>query len=683
MIGKIIDGFKLMKFKGKGTFGSVYQCEKNNQNFAMKIFAADFIFAEFSKDGDNRVTREIEALKLVNSQYVVKYIFDGNFVDNGWQYYYVVMDYVEGQDLESALKSQTFSEDDAKHIFNSILYGIDAIHNANLIHRDLKPANIYLLKNGSVKILDFGLSKIIDFMSITNTGDQLGTPLYMSPEQISDSKNIDYRSDYYALGVILYKLLTNSTPYGTVTSREELYYKIKVEPPISIRTFLPTINNSIDNLIELLLQKENYKRPNSIINILEYLNYAENTQVSKGVISFNPSFFVRLWNEKKVLEEFYADGFSIDHAIFPANHQDRQKNLLSFLKKKDIDFIVDPATMRLAYDSYSDVKGLISLPYAPSDLSRLELADLNTFEQKQRYVKLVVDEQLKHNPTHICSPFHVSNNSNLVKLKMDNSENWFSLDIKLANETREYLNRINYNGKFISGFCIKTDILTAKTEKEYFLNVVSALSCDEYWIYVDCIDSNSNFSQLYNYATALLDLQKCTGKPVVAGRIGSFGLVLLAFGLYGFESGTSRFESFYEDLYKESSDPYNMYSRYYFPELLSNVAIQRKNPAKIIQLLASSTGQDIGCICPYCLGKPAASLVEDGLTRKHFLFRRNKEIEEIKSYTTIDAKVDYIEGKITKAIQYYKSLKPIFKEDDYRHLKIWLDVIKKLREEWL
>ncbi|WP_294853460.1 serine/threonine-protein kinase [uncultured Oscillibacter sp.] len=683
MVGKIIDGFELIDFKGKGSFGSVYQCRKNEQIYAMKIFSADFVFDEFSKGEDNRVTREIEALKIVNSVFVVKYIFDGNFTDNGWKYYYVVMDYVEGEDLENALKSRAFSEEEVKRIFASILQGVDAIHNAKLIHRDLKPANIYLLQDGSVKILDFGLSKLIDFTSITNTGDQLGTPLYMSPEQISDSKNIDYRSDYYALGVIFFKLLSNATPYGHITSREELYYKIKVEPPMSIRTLLPTVDNSVDNLIELLLQKENYRRPNTVNDILKYLSVSEGIQSIQDKIPFIPSFFVRLWNEKKVLEDFYGDGFSIEHAVFPINHQDRQKNLLNFLKKENVDFIIDPSTMRLAYDSYSDVKGLISLPYAPANLSRLELDDLGTYQQKQRYVKLVVDEQLKHNPPHIASPFHVSNNSNLVKIKMDNSENWFSLDIKLANETREYLSRIDYKGNFISGFCIKTDVLTTRTEKEYFLNVLSSLSCDEYWVYVDCIDNNSNFSQLYNYATTLLELQKATHKPVVAGRVGAFGLVLLAFGLFGFESGTSRFESFYEDLYKEVADPYNMYARYYFPELLSNVAIERKNPAKIIQLLASKTGHDIGCTCPYCNGKPPASLVDDGLTRKHFLYRRNLEIEELRHLNSTQEKVDYIEERVTQAIQNYKNLKPIFKDDDYRFLKVWLDVIKKLREEWL
>lgn len=391
MTGKSIDGYALEEFKGKGTFGSVYRCQKDGNIYAMKIFSADFVFGEFQNGSDNRITREIAALKLVNSPQVVKYIDDGNFIDNGWQYYYVVMDYVDGDDLETILRAQSLSIDNSINIFSSILKGISAIHSANLIHRDLKPANIYLLKDGSVKILDFGLSKLIDFTSITNTGDVLGTPLYMAPEQISDSKNIDYRSDYYALGVILFKLLSNQTPYGNVSSREELYYKIKGEPPISIRTYLPTIENSIDNLITALLQKENYKRPNTIAEINQYLTVTEkNEQNSLGADTpFLPSFYLRLWNEKTILEEYYKDGFTLENAIFPINHQDRQKNLLKFITNNDVNYIIDPATMRLAYDSYSDVKGLIALPYAPNDLSRLELEDLLSYGQKRAYVEAV------------------------------------------------------------------------------------------------------------------------------------------------------------------------------------------------------------------------------------------------------------------------------------------------------
>lgn len=679
MVGKNINGYEVIEFRGKGTFGTVYKCQKDNCIYAMKIFAIDYVYAEYAKGDDNRITREIETLKKVNGKYVAGYIDDGTFTDNGWKYIYIIMDFVEGQDLEKVMETRKFDVDEALKIFSQILSGIESIHLQKLVHRDLKPANIYILDDGEIKILDFGLSKLIDYTSITNTGDQLGTPLYMSPEQISDSKNIDYRSDYYALGVILFELLTGHSPYGVISSREELYYKIKMEPPISVRFFIPAINNNIDNLLLKLLQKENYKRPNTIEDIRKYLQNSNKTigGMAKG---FEPAHYVRLWNEKTVLEGYYEDGYTVENVIFPINHQEQQKNLLKFIKGHEINIIIDPSTIRLAYDTYADVKGLVALPYAPNDLSRLELEDLKDYDKKKEYVKKVADEQLKHGVKNIVAPFHMSNNSNVVKIKMDTNENWFSLDVKLLEETRNYLDSMAFDGNLIGGFCIKTDILTNKTEREYFLNVLSGLNCDMYWIYVDCINENSNAAQLYNYATALLDLQKATNKPVIAGRIGSFGLVLLSFGLYAFESGTSRFESFYEDLYKAASDPFNMYVRYYMPELLANVAIERKNPVKIVQLLHSKIGKDIACQCPYCDGVSPELLLADALTRKHFLYRRNMEIQELRNMQTVNERVEYMKKRIDVAINYYKNLKPIFKDDDYRYLKTWKEVIAKLQK---
>ena len=678
MVGKNIDGYEILEFKGKGQFGTVYKCQKDNRVYAMKIFARDYVLSEYTKGEDNRITREIEALKKVHSKYVAGYIDDGMFTDKGWEYIYVIMDYVEGEDLAKIMKTRKFNISEAMNIFDQILHGIESIHSQRLIHRDLKPANIYMLNNGDIKILDFGLSKLIDYTSITNTGDQLGTPLYMSPEQISDSKNIDYRSDYYALGVILFELLTTYSPYGKIISREELYYKIKIEPPISIRFYLPTIDNSIDNLIIALLQKENYKRPNTIQDIRKYIQETNSTSESITK-TFEPSHYVRLWNEKTVFEGYYQDGYSVENVVFPINHQNQQKNLLRFIRQKNINTIIDPATIRLAYDTYTDVKGLIALPYAPDDLSRLELEDLKDYEKKKEYVKKVVDEQLKYGVKNVVAPFHMSNNSNLVKIKMDTNENWFSLDVKLLEETKNYLDSIEYDGKLVGGFCIKVDILTNKTEREYFLNVLSGLSCDMYWIYVDCINENSNAAQLYNYATALLDLQKSTNKPVIAGRIGSFGLVLLAFGLYAFESGTSRFESFYEDLYKEASDSYNLYERYYIPELMTNVAIERKNPIRIIQLLKSNIGTNIACHCPYCDGVEPEMLIAGGLSKKHFLYRRNEELLLLRGMASSDERINFIKNRIETALSYYKNLKPIFKDDDYKYLKTWYDVVTKLQ----
>lgn len=683
MLGKNINGYIMKEFKGSGSFGSVYSCEKSGKTYAIKLFNFSYVFSEFSKGTDNRITREITALKSVNHPNVVSYIDDGYFIENGVKYLYVVMDYIDGEDLSQYEKNNDLSIDKAISIFAKILYGVNAIHEQHIVHRDLKPANIYITKSGEIKILDFGLSKLIDFTSITSTGAEIGSPLYMSPEQVRDGKNIDYRSDYYALGVILYELISKNNPYGKIQSRTELYFKIINEAPISIRQYIPTLPNQIDNLISALLEKENYKRPNSVGEIFQYIKEPEKIENNTFSFKFTPSFFLRTWNEKSVLESYRKDGYNVENYIFPINHQNQQKNLLKIIMDSGSNYLIDPATMRLAYDTFSEVKGLVSLPYAPQGLSRLELDDLKILSAKQDYVKKVVNAQLQYNPSYIVSPFHVSNNSNLVRIKATDDENWFSLDVKLLYETKDYLKSINCDSPLIGGFCVKTDILTTKSEREYFLNVVSALPCDMYWIYVDCIDNNSNLSQLYNYANTLLTLQKSTGKPVIAGRIGTFGLVLLSFGLFGFESGASRFESFYEDLYKNATDNYNMYLNYYFSGLMRNVPIERKNPAKIIRLLSSTTGKDISCDCPYCKGKRPEELVNEQLSKKHFLFKRQEEIEKLRSFESITDRVAYIEICIQNAIDYHKALKPIFNADDYSHFKIWQTVIQELKRDWL
>lgn len=283
MIGRNINGYIIKEFKGSGSFGSVYSCEKDGVVYAIKIFNYSFVFSEFSKGNDNRITREIMALKSVSHPNVVSYIGDGEFVDNSVKYLYVIMDYVDGQDLAHYIQAANFSPDEATAIFKDILTGVEAIHAQHIVHRDLKPANIYITNSGQIKILDFGLSKLIDFTSITSTGAEIGSPLYMSPEQVKDGKNVDYRSDYYALGIIYYELLCKNNPYGKVQSRAELYYKIINEPTISIRQFIPNISNAIDNLLSALLEKENFNRPNNIDTILKYL---ESSSLATATIVF-------------------------------------------------------------------------------------------------------------------------------------------------------------------------------------------------------------------------------------------------------------------------------------------------------------------------------------------------------------------------------------------------------------
>lgn len=681
LVGLNVNGYMLTEYLGKGNFGSVYKCEKDTKIYALKIFNIDYVFEEFIiRGGKNRIIREIESLKRVKHENVISYYDHGQFEHNKQTYVFVVMEYLKGQDLKEYLSNNNLDITKVKTIFLQILDGIEAIHKAGIIHRDLKPSNIFLTNNNLIKILDFGLVKIIDFTAITSTGDRIGSPIYMSPEQIKDSKNIDYRSDYYTLGVILFKLLVKKYPYGSFNSEHELYYKIINEPPESVTLYNPDLPNYIDNLILDLLKKNNYERPNNINVIKNYFNIEEEKKDTSDLLKSN-HYYLRTWNEKSIFSDLIGNKHFINKVIFPINHQTQQKGLLEIIKKNAIDFFFDPATMRLAYDTFADVKGLVALPYAPGDYNKLEIDDFKDINKKRAYVELVVKEQLKHNPNYIVPPFHVSNNSTFSSIKQDSNESWFTIDIKLLNETKEYLAKNNLDKKLVGAFCIKADILTTKKERDFFLNIISRQPCDLFWIYVDCINYESNKSQLYYYIFTLLKLQEITKKPVIAGRINTLGLLLIAFDLYGFETGAARFESFYEDLYKEEAESYNMFVRYYIPELLRSVAVKRKDPSKMINILKTDLGIDIKCKCPYCKNKEPAQFLQDSITKKHFIYLMNQEIVRLHKLP-INDRILYMEERIDKALLYYKKLRVIFKDNDYSYLKYWKEIIPKLKDEF-
>ena len=145
----------------------------------------------------------------------------------------IVMNHLEGEDLNSYIKRKgPLPLHEAQSIFFQMLDGFQYAHNEGVVHRDVKPSNIYIEKNGQVKILDFGIAKLLaQGTELTQTGTQMGTPIYMSPEQVHADKTIDPRSDIYSLGVTLYYMLSGEPPYdSTSNSNFDIFTKIVREP---------------------------------------------------------------------------------------------------------------------------------------------------------------------------------------------------------------------------------------------------------------------------------------------------------------------------------------------------------------------------------------------------------------------------------------------------------------------
>jgi serine/threonine protein kinase len=162
------------------------------------------------------------------------------------------MEFLEGIDLSQLIKQKgALAEAEIISIFNQTLKALQYAHEHGVVHRDIKPSNLFVLSDGTVKILDFGIAKLVDQTNeLTQTGSQMGTPVYMSPEQVRADKGIDHRTDIYSLGVTMYFAVSGNPPYDSNTdSQFDIFNKIVYSPLPSFNQnspFLPFIHKACE-----------------------------------------------------------------------------------------------------------------------------------------------------------------------------------------------------------------------------------------------------------------------------------------------------------------------------------------------------------------------------------------------------------------------------------------------------
>ncbi len=204
---------EILDLLGEGGMGVVYRARqrKLERLVALKILSrelsADPAFAE-------RFLREAQALARLQHPNIVSL---HDFGEAGG-HYFLVMEYADGLNLRQILHRGDLTPREALAIVPQICDGLQYAHDAGVIHRDIKPENVLVDRKGRVKITDFGLAKIVGqagpSISLTGTGQVMGTPQYMAPEQLASSRDVDHRADIYSLGVVFYELLTGNLPRG-------------------------------------------------------------------------------------------------------------------------------------------------------------------------------------------------------------------------------------------------------------------------------------------------------------------------------------------------------------------------------------------------------------------------------------------------------------------------------------
>jgi serine/threonine-protein kinase len=215
-----------------------------------------------SIDAIRRFVREARAAARIQSEHVAR-VSDVGTLDNGAPY--LVMEYLEGQDLDSRLRaSPKLPVDLAIEYAMQACEGLAEVHVAGIVHRDLKPANLFLSSrtDGSVrvKLLDFGISKVsaapgaVADGAMTSTQALMGSPLYMAPEQMRSSKTVDARADIWSMGVILFEMLAGHAPFSAETL-PEICARILADPPAPLRESRPDAPASLEAVILRCLEK--------------------------------------------------------------------------------------------------------------------------------------------------------------------------------------------------------------------------------------------------------------------------------------------------------------------------------------------------------------------------------------------------------------------------------------------
>lgn len=268
LLKKVLGGYYLTARIGRGGMSKVYRGLPESTLDLEDAVAVKVIDEELatSEEYRARFRREVEVSASLNNPNTVKLIDWG---ENG-SVLFMVQELIEGQTLKEALKNP-LSQARFVHIFIPILRALKAAHAKGVIHRDLKPSNVMITPNDVVKLMDFGLAKANKpGHDLTRTGDAFGTPIYMSPEQISGGA-LDPSADMYSLGVMSFELLTGRLPFDTGEDPMSVMLAHLQQEPHRVSEFRPDIAPELDEMVASLLIKDPAERLSDIDRIIEIL----------------------------------------------------------------------------------------------------------------------------------------------------------------------------------------------------------------------------------------------------------------------------------------------------------------------------------------------------------------------------------------------------------------------------
>jgi serine/threonine protein kinase len=259
--------YKILSEIGRGGMGIVYQAidTETDKIVAIKQLVLHNIDRSKEQEFRDRFRREAATAQRLEHPNIVV-VFDVCMQTDNFFY---VMEFLEGCSLRTEIENRNgkFSPNDFWPVLSQVVEGLSFAHSMNVVHRDVKPDNIFLLRDGTVKITDFGIARVADFEEthLTKTGVMMGTLAYVSPEQLQDAKNVDHRADIFSLGVVTYEALSGHTPFtGDGVAQTIVKIVSQEEKPLHIVNSM--INVETSSVVSKALRKKARERYRSVVD---------------------------------------------------------------------------------------------------------------------------------------------------------------------------------------------------------------------------------------------------------------------------------------------------------------------------------------------------------------------------------------------------------------------------------
>ena len=600
IIGNEFAGFRLVRLLGEpGGFGQTYEAERGGERFALKVLHESLV----DSVGHERFRREIEALRRPKSEHLVDVADFGVDASGGRTYHWIAMPFLEGRTLKQELDALggVMPAARAQLVARGIALGLAALHEVQIVHRDVKPANVLITDAGTVKLLDFGLARFLDYSTLTEPGMFMGTPPYASPEQLRGEP--DLATDLYALGVVLYELLAGQRPFvqRDIAALIRAILEEVPEPPSVFRSGVPA---ELDALVMRLLEKEPLRRPATATEVADDL---------KLTIATAPRGSEPYRRENEPLVFARVGEADVDDAVNAILRGDTPTGLVVGITERaalvparkaarahGAHFVVDPFLLRMAFANFVRTRALRDLPYAPPGVTPWQPDDLRGLDQSADLARNVIREQ------HHCGA-SIYMSAHFTVRSLDDA--WLRRDTKLLDDSLLARDAFDADKPLFSILAASLDFLCSETAVLQFANRMRRGRPDGFWLMLDPLTPPGGETHLI-YALRLAILLQDLGVPVIMSRVGSLRHFFLACGVGGVEVGLGRFDGFRLSDWRSpprQGGPGRIPPRFDFPSLLCSLPQD-----KAALVLRSGLVPESECSCTACL---LGSSVEDRLAR--------------------------------------------------------------------